>query len=118
EFVRSWGIQLITEDGSLNAALRNEFISLAKSDPSPVVRRYLASAVQKMPSDFAWQLTEVLAQHGEDRNDRNIPYLLWHGMATQWSRNPATALDRALAIAGKTNLPQLADWIQWYAATQ
>jgi putative membrane-bound dehydrogenase-like protein len=114
EFVRGWAIQLMTEYGSWNAALRDEFISLAKDNSSPVVRRYLASAVQRVPDDLAWELIETLAQHAEDKDDRNLPCLLWHGMATRWQKND---LDRAFAIARKTKLPQLAEWIYWYAAT-
>ena len=117
EFVRGWAVQLAT-DSSYSAALGGEFLALAKNDSSPVVRRNLASAVQRVSDDLAWNLIEALAQHGEDKDDRNIPYLLWHGMATQWSRHPTASLDKSLSIARQTKLPQLADWIQWFAATQ
>src|SRR5204862_1016894 len=86
---------------------------------------------------LAWQLIEALAQHGEDKDDRNLPYLLWHGMATRWGETPSSPdllptarisrldgvsphrdrLDRAFAIARQTKLTQLVDWIYWYAAT-
>ena len=89
------------------------------------MRRYLASAIQRVPQDSAWPLIDALAQHGEDKDDRNIPYLLWHGMARRWSRSPdfgsariRPPLDRAFAIAQQTKLPQLANWIYWFAATQ
>ena len=112
EFVRGWGVQLATDQQKASAEELTIFVDLAKSDPSPVVRRYLASAIQRVPEATAWALVEALAQHGEDRNDRNIPLLLWDGLAV---RMP-TQLDRAFAVAATTELPQLADYIHWYGA--
>ena len=85
-FVRGWTIQLAL-DGGEPSAVGDALVRLAEMDSSPVVRRYLASAVQRVPENFAWPLIEALAQHGEDKDDRNIPYLLWHGMATRWSHH-------------------------------
>ena len=152
EFVRGWTVQFCAELLMAKPAVMQELVRLAKEDPSPVVRRYLASAIQRVPDDFAWQLIETLAQRSEDKDDRNIPYLVWHSMATQWSGGahapsrvtvgapadrsvaredeprgrgsfqPRAAalptLDSALAIAQQTMLPQLAEWIHWFAATQ
>jgi putative membrane-bound dehydrogenase-like protein len=117
EFVRGWAIQLLVEYKMFPNVVRDEFKKLA-TESSAVTRRYLASAVQSVPDDFAWTLIDALAQHGEDKDDRNIPYLLWHSMASQWSRNPLASLDKAFAIAQQTKLPQLTDWIYWFAATQ
>ena len=116
-FVRAWAIQLAADNGPLNQRLSAKFNAMAKNDSSPVVRRYLASAAQRLPENFAWPLIEALARHTEDKDDRNIPYLLWHSLAAQWSRQPA-ALDRAFKLAQQTKLPQFEDWIPWFAATQ
>lgn len=113
EFVRGWMVQLSLDDRSASPALLGEFVRLAQSDPSPVVRRYLASAVQRAPKAVAWEILKSLSQHGEDREDRNLPALLWHGMAPL----VAADLERAFSVAAKTPLPQLADWTYWYAAT-
>jgi putative heme-binding domain-containing protein len=78
-----------------------------------VLRLYLASAVQKLPAATAWDVIDALAQHGEDRDDRNIPTLLWQGTAPLMSAHP----DRAFALATTTRIPQLTDWIYWYAGT-
>ncbi len=113
EFVRGWAIQLATDRRQVPADLLTTFARLAKTDPSPVVRRYLASAIQRVPEETAWTIAEALAQHGEDREDRNIPLLLWDGLA---QRTPGN-FNRAFAIAEHTLMPQLADSIWWYAAT-
>ncbi|HMJ89608.1 MAG TPA: PVC-type heme-binding CxxCH protein [Candidatus Acidoferrum sp.] len=114
QFVRAWAIHLAADDAEVSAALSGQLVAAAKNEPSPVVRRYLASAIQRVPSETAWRLIEGLSQRGEDKDDRNLPYLLWHGVATRW---PTNDLDRAFAVARKTELPQLADWIYWFAAT-
>ena len=92
----------------------------AADETSPVVRRYFASVVQRLPEPLAWPLLTSLAQRGEDKDDRNIPYLLWQSLATAWSRSrePELALKRALLVARISKLPQLADWIRWFAAVQ
>ncbi|HEY0552467.1 MAG TPA: PVC-type heme-binding CxxCH protein, partial [Verrucomicrobiae bacterium] len=125
-FVRAWAVQLAAEYGPGAETMTGKLVTMAKEDPSPVVRRYLASAAQRVPPELSWQIIEALARHGEDKDDRNLPYLIWHSMAAQWSRfHPQrngmayTQRDttRALAIAETTAMPALADWIYWFAAT-
>lgn len=112
EYMRGWAIQLATDKRHPSARLLAEFVKLAKSDPSPVVRLYLASAIQRVPETNAWQLIEALAAHSEDTQDRNLPLLLWDGLAQRMPGN----LDRAFTLAKQTGLPLLADYIYWYAA--
>ncbi len=147
EFVRAWAIQLGTELHVTESLVVREFLQMAKEDPSPVVRRYLASAAQRLPENLAWRLIGSLAQHGEDKDDRNIPDLLWQSTAMRWSnellplppsklppslQHPAgeggagargtigTNSERAFVLARETKLPQLteSEWIYWFAATQ
>jgi len=112
EFVRAWTVRLWT-DQEMNPIVERELVRMAKEDPSPVVRLHLASAIQRVTEKTAWEIAEALARHGEDRADRNLPPLLWHGLAQRMPKD----LDRAFAIAARTPIPQLADWIYWYAAT-
>jgi putative heme-binding domain-containing protein len=116
ENVRAWSIQLASERkavvaDALGVAMPLEF--LAQIEKSPVVRLYLASAVQRVAPESAWQVIETLAQHGEDRDDRNIPYLIWQGLAPLMKKDP----ERAFRLAERALLPQLADWIYWYGGT-
>ena len=115
-FVRGWAVQLAAERG--NSPQIGRILALARNDSSPVVRRYLASAVPRVSEEAAWNLIRSLAAHGEDKDDRNIPCLLWHGMAAQWSRHPSKSLERAMGVADASKLPQLSHWIHWFAATQ
>lgn len=113
EYVRGWGIQLAADDRELSPGQIATFQRLARNDPSQVVRRHLASALHRLPDATAWPLIESLAQHGEDREDRNIPFLLWHATAPR----VAGDVPRALALAETTPLTAFADWTHWYVAT-
>lgn len=112
EYVRGWGIRLATDHSDLDSDQQQEMVRLAKNDPSQVVRLHLASAAQRVPEETAWKILEALSQHGEDQEDRNIPYLLWQSLAQRMPRKQ----ERALLVAENTMLPQLADWIYWYAS--
>jgi len=113
EYVRGWAIQLLAENRTVAPGLLAQFTRLAKADPSPVVRLYLASAIQRVPKEMAWELIAALAQHGEDSTDRNLPFLLWYGLAQRMPEQ----LDNAFRVAERSKVPALEDWIYWYAAT-
>lgn len=113
DYVRGWTIQLATETQKISGDLLRNFVSMARRDSTPVTRRYLASAIQRVPEKTAWQLIEALAQHGEDIEDRNLPLLLWDGLAQRMTQR----LDFAFNVAAQAKIPQLSDYIYWYAAT-
>ncbi|HYD83397.1 MAG TPA: PVC-type heme-binding CxxCH protein, partial [Opitutus sp.] len=73
--LRGWTIQLVCEDKAPSAALLAAFLDLAKNDPSPVVRRFLASGAQRIPLVKRWDIVEALLAHGEDANDPSLPLL-------------------------------------------
>lgn len=102
-YVRGWVIQLATERGPLAPELLARFEELAKSDPSPVVRLYLASAVQRIPLESRWNIVAALAAHAEDVNDHNLPLMNWYAL------EPLVAVDRdrAVAIAESSPFSQL-----------
>lgn len=89
EFLRAWTIQLTCEDGTPSAPLLEEFARLAKDDPSPVVRLYLASAAQRIDIAKRWPILTALAAHAEDANDHNLPLMLWY------AAEPAVGADIA-----------------------
>ena len=67
-----------------------------RNDPSPVVRLYLASALQRLEFDQRWPILEALGQHGEDADDHNIPRLLWFALEPMVPAHPAKSLDLAV----------------------
>ncbi|MES2705253.1 MAG: PVC-type heme-binding CxxCH protein [Verrucomicrobiota bacterium] len=112
ETVRAWAVQLATEKAGSPRLDAATLTNLAKTDPSPVVRLALASALPFLPAADVWPLTTSLSAHSEDASDRFLPKLIWSGFA----KTAASDFPQALAIASKTSLTDLADSIRWYAA--
>ncbi|HAV64471.1 MAG TPA: dehydrogenase, partial [Verrucomicrobiales bacterium] len=112
--LRGWAARLGADSDHPSPGFAERLAALAVKEPSSIVRRYLASALSDLDAPLpAWQIAEALAKHSEDKDDRNLPYLLWHGLAPLVSKD----VDRGFKLAQSTKIPQLADWIYWYAAT-
>ncbi|WP_397381735.1 PVC-type heme-binding CxxCH protein [Prosthecobacter sp.] len=113
DIIRSWAIQLATEEPGKPKVTSATLLKLAQTDPSPTVRLALASALPKLDTKTIWKVASALAMHGEDKDDRFLPKMIWFGLA----RVIAEDWPRGLALAAKTPLPSLADSIRWFAAT-
>jgi putative membrane-bound dehydrogenase-like protein len=93
EYVRAWAIQLLCEDKSPSEAVRAKLAELAKNDPSPLVRLYLASAAQRLSIEQRWPVLFALAGHAEDANDHNLPLMLWYAAEPAVAANPAKGVE-------------------------
>jgi putative membrane-bound dehydrogenase-like protein len=105
--LRAWAIQLLGEDRAPSSAALARFVTLAKSDPSPVVRLYLASAMQRVPAEQRWPIAAGLVTHAEDATDHNLPYLIWVGLEPMVPVDPT----RALALVGDGALPLVTQFV-------
>ncbi len=105
--LRAWAIRIELEDKKASARLLDRFATMAKSDPSPLVRLHLAAGMQRLPTSKRWAIAEGLATHGEDADDPNIPLMIWYGI------EPAVPQDRrrALSLAEATEIPLLRRFI-------
>lgn len=98
EAMRAWCVQLLCESQPISSAAAGRLAELAATDSSPLVRRYLASAAQRLNATHAWPLVEALAARGEDAADQNIPYLVWY------AAEPLIAEDKSRFLQlGKTS---------------
>jgi putative membrane-bound dehydrogenase-like protein len=113
DIVRSWAIQLATEEPGKSKLSSATLLDLAQTDPSPTVRLAHASALPNLDTQTVWEVASALAMHGEDKDDRFLPKMIWFGLG----RVIAEDWPRSLALAAKTPLPSLADSIRWFAAT-
>jgi putative membrane-bound dehydrogenase-like protein len=100
--VRAWAIQMLCEDAQPTAEVVTTFAKMAKSDSSPVVRLYLASALQRLDYSSRWFIAGELAKHAEDSTDHNLPRMIWYGLEPMVVENPTKALN--LAITSKIPL--------------
>jgi putative membrane-bound dehydrogenase-like protein len=116
EFVRAWAIQLFSNEGWLDVFARKarlgnniirEFTHLAREDKSPVVRLYLASAMQRLPLEDRWEILEALSQRSEDANDHNIPLMVWYAAEPLATKD----IERALKLAENAKLPNLLNFM-------
>ena len=107
EYVRAWTIQLLSESKKFSDTLLVEFAKLAKDDPSPVVRLYLASALQRIPIEKRSPILEALLAHGEDVNDHNLPLMYWYA-AEPVAGKSSTA---AAMLMAKSKIPLVREFL-------
>ncbi|MFT6863437.1 MAG: putative membrane-bound dehydrogenase-like protein, partial [Akkermansiaceae bacterium] len=106
--LRSWAIQLT---GESHKALPEETLiqleKLAAKEETLIVRRSLASLLQRLPYDQRWMIAEGLISHSMSGLDKNIPLLCWYGLEPLVEVDPA----RALLLRAKTAWPQLKEFL-------
>ena len=110
--LRSWAIQLACEGGAPERRFLAQMEQLAASDPSPVVRLHLTSALQRLPLEQRWEIARGLLAHGEDADDPNLPCMIWYGIEPLVPERPAAAL----ALARSAQIPSAVGWIHRRAA--
>ncbi len=103
EYMRSWAIQLLTEDKKVAPETLRKFENMAETDGSALVRLYLTSGILRLEPEKRWGVLKGLVQRSEDATDHNLPLMLWY------AAEPLALLDadRALQIAEKAKIPNL-----------
>ena len=107
EYVRAWGIQLAAENDKHTTTLLKEFARLAREDQSPVVRLYLASALQRLPVAQRGEILEGLLAHAEDAKDHNLPLMYWYAAEPVVAQGTVSAAK----LLAKTKIPQVREYI-------
>ncbi|WP_373330629.1 PVC-type heme-binding CxxCH protein [Salmonirosea aquatica] len=105
--VRAWAIQFLCEAGQPAAEVVTTFAKMAKSDPSPVVRLYLASALQRLDYSARLSIAQELVRHAEDSTDHNLPKMIWYGLEPMGVDNPTKALN----LATDSKIPMISQFI-------
>lgn len=113
-YIRGWAIQLLCEDRDPDQVALDKFLAMTERDPSPVVRLYLASALQRIPEANVLPLALQLVQHEEDAEDHNLPKMIWYGVEPQVAGSPEAAFDLAL----KSELPLVSNFISRRTAAE
>jgi putative membrane-bound dehydrogenase-like protein len=112
EYVRAWALQLSLDREDPNVEqLAPQFTRLARLDKSPVVRLYLASAMQRLPLAARWDILAglVLAQNSDDASDHNLPLMYWYAAEPLVETDPQRALTFALACGDR--IPVLREFL-------
>ena len=92
EHLRAWAVQLLCEHKNPGAQALLEFTRMAREDTSPLVRLYLASAMQRLPLAQRAPVLKALLAHEEDAGDQNLPLMYWY------AAEPVVAADNAVAV--------------------
>jgi putative membrane-bound dehydrogenase-like protein len=72
-----------------------------------IVRRELASILQRQPRDQRIPLATALLAHGEDKDDPMIPLLIWYGIEPLVGSDPKVGLE----LARVSKLPKVTEFI-------
>ncbi len=88
EHVRAWAVQLLCEDGK-----PRDLAKLA-ADPSPVVRLYVVSALQRLPPGSRWDALAALKA-----DDRTLALMMWY------AAEPLATVDASRALSLPTVFP-------------
>ncbi|MCB1234769.1 MAG: c-type cytochrome, partial [Verrucomicrobiae bacterium] len=104
---RAWAIRLLDDGGDIEAGTLAKLVAMGQADASPVVRRHLASLLDRLPHAQRWDLAAALLARGEDANDHNLPLLLWYGVEPLVMDDPA----RALGVAAGSKIPLVRQFI-------
>jgi putative membrane-bound dehydrogenase-like protein len=122
-YVRAWTVQLVAQgfgpmnltgpfnvkkgEGEAVGQYASTLAELAQSDPSPIVRLYVASALQRMAPGQRWAALEQLVAHGEDAGDHNLPLMYWYAAEAAVGEDVA----RGVELAKKSQIPLLRELI-------
>ena len=113
-YVRAWAVHFIGEQfqpspdsTAYTPSTTFDFTGIDFKDPNPVVRRYWASILQRLPVGMRWPILEALCSYTVDGADRNIPWLVWYGL------EPLVDVDtsRAYSLAKRSRWPNIARYV-------
>ena len=121
EHIRAWVIRLIMDDQpidtlfgprgkampSANPELVPKLVQQALMDSSGLVRLTLASSLQRLPVESRGELAKALASRSEDKNDHNLPFVVWAGIVPLVEKDPNDLIE----IARVTEWANLRAWI-------
>jgi hypothetical protein len=87
---------------------------LARGDPSPLVRLFVAAAAQRTANlNLRSRVVEALLTHAEDAGDHNLPLMYWYAAEACVASDP----DHALELLKLCKIPQVREFIARRLAT-
>jgi putative membrane-bound dehydrogenase-like protein len=102
EHLRVWAIRFLMEGSHLDRIVgvppvatygwevdrMERFISMARTDPSGLVRLTLASTLLRLPPKERPPLASALLMRKEDADDPQMPFMVWYGLIPVANDNP------------------------------
>ena len=106
--VRACLVGFLLERPPASPAALDRLALLALSDPSPIVRLALASALHRLPLEQRFGLARPLVGRGEDAEDPHIPHLLWSAIEPLLAGHP----EQTALLARESQIEEVARFIQ------
>ena len=106
-YIRGWAIQFLCEDKNPGAEVVAKMSQMALNETSPIVRLYLAAALQRISESDRWEMVKGLLTHQQDSADHNIPKMIWFGFEPLVTQDS----ERALKLAVDSKIPLVAEFI-------
>lgn len=100
EYVRSWAVHLLGENGV-------DLGTWGDGETSLVTKRYMASLLQRLPHDQRWRIAETLMSDPAAQHDRIVPLLVWYGIEPLIDVDP----KRVLAMTQKSEWGQVREFV-------
>jgi hypothetical protein len=107
EAERAWAVRLLLEGGRPSAAVREKLAEMAAKEPSPFVRLYLASGLQRLPLAQRWEIAERLMGREEDAGDAYLPLMIWYGIEPLVKVDP----ERFVGLIRKAKMPVIREHV-------
>ena len=121
EHVRGWAIRLLTDSWPIDTEIgpqpnatypdapqvREAFTDLAKRDSSSFVHLVLASTLQRLPVEHRAALAIQLVRNQQHAEDRDLPSLVWYGLAPVGDHDPMALVE----VAKACRFPDTTRWI-------
>jgi len=107
EDIRAWTVQFVFDRRDVDDETMGVLARMAATDPSPVVRLYLAAGIRRLPAERRIPVLEGLVGHGEDGGDPNLPLLIWYAAEGLAEAN----LPAALGLVKNAKIPLLREFM-------
>ena len=114
EYIRAWAIQLMLEGREASPKLLVALKTLAKTDPSPFVRLYVAAGLQRLPVAQRLPILTELVSHAADASDHNLPLMYWFALEPVVGASDAAGIQ----LLGAAKIPQIREYIARRMAVQ
>ena len=89
--VRLWAMRLACDPGQTAPEVVSAITRLIQRESSPMVRAQGACSARRLPPDDCLRLLDCLTTHAEDKDDPQIPLLVWWALEDCASRDPGKA---------------------------